>query len=457
MGKCLANDRGEMKLIFVFLITLAVMAATVVGVIWLAYRQAEKEFYDSMSIAAQYERYPKKILYPEVDDPEYENRFMEADPQDPDEREIFKKVQKYLCGRELTDEEKKEAGYFSRWNLFRGYFLSSSDIFVKLPDGSFPWKEDELRLLFVVDVYQDNDIPEEERISYRRMPLIFHLDDPEIMAKHQEYQKKAVYAADMTYPGISMEMKQYYTILHSFYLDGNKIIPEEVWFVETRDFTAGEDYVSQGISEHKIELVEKIKRNVPNSDSMVRISSSLSEEDDLGADSGGFGIVYYSAESMEKTFSPFRVHIMGFHIYDSENQFHAEEKVKLIKKAEEIATEEGATYFIKEDGSDMRVDILSRKRNIPELGGDMLAVTLVKEPLFTSTYYLHSNAGFLGKILPGLLASKDCANSDSYHGSSAVKARKNETSILLLFGFAVVLSAGVTWVVGVRRKKKNKY
>ena len=145
---------------------------------------------------------------------------------------------------------------------------------------------------------------------------------------------------------------------------------------------------------------------------------------------------------------------MGLYIYNSENRLHAEEKEKYIKKAEEIATEEGASYYVKEDGSDMRINILSRKRNIPELGGDVLAVAFAKEPLFTSTYFLHSNEGFLGKILPGFLASKDCATMDSYDGSSAVKARKNETSILFMFGTAVVLSAGVTWVVGVRRKKK---
>ncbi len=449
MGKCLANDRGEVKLIFVFLITLAVLTATVVGVTYLAYRQAEKEYYDSMSIAAQYERYPKKILYPELDDPEYENRFMEADPQKPEEREIFNKVQKYLCGRELTDEEEKETLYVSYPGLFGGYLMASLDTFAILPDGSFPWKEDELRLLLVVDVYRDPyEVPEEERFSYPRMPIMLHLDDPEIVAKHQEYQKKAVYTADMTYPGVSMEIKSYYTVLHSFYLDGNKIIPEEVWFVETRSYTAGDNYASMAVSESTNKIVEKITRNVPNSDSMVRLLSSSSEDNPDGI------LARYGAKNMDKVFEPFKVSILGLYIYNSENRLHAEEKEKYIKKAEEIATEEGASYYVKEDGSDMRINILSRKRNIPELGGDVLAVAFAKEPLFTSTYFLHSNEGFLGKILPGFLASKDCATMDSYDGSSAVKARKNETSILFMFGTAVVLSAGVTWVVGVRRKKK---
>ena len=156
---------------------------------------------------------------------------------------------------------------------------------------------------------------------------------------------------------------------------------------------------------------------------------------------------------MDKAFEPFRAHILVIHIYNSENVLHAEEKEKYIKKAEEIATEEGASYYVKEDGSDIRIDIFSRKRNIPELGGDVLAVTFAKEPLFTSTYFLKSNAGFLGKILPGFLASEDCVTADSF---SITKARKNETSILLLFGCAVVISAGVTCMVGVRRSKKNK-
>ena len=42
MRKCLANNRGEVKLIFVFLITLAVLTVAVVGVTYLAYRNAEK-------------------------------------------------------------------------------------------------------------------------------------------------------------------------------------------------------------------------------------------------------------------------------------------------------------------------------------------------------------------------------------------------------------------------------
>lgn len=448
MGKCLTNDRGEMKLIFVFLITLAVLAATVVGVTYLAYRQAEKEYYDNLGIAAQYERYPKKILYPELDDPEYENRFMEADPQKPEEREIFNKVQRYLCGRELTDEEEKETLYVSYPGLFGGYALASIDEIAILPDGSFPWKEDEIRLLLVVDVYRDSDeLPEGERFSFPRMPIMLHLDDPEIVAKHQEYQKKAVYTADMTYPGISMEIKSYYTHVHSFYLDGNKIIPEEVWFVETRSYTAGENYGTKGISEKTNKVVEKIKRNVPNSDTMVRLSSSLSEDDPDSI------LAQYGTGYLDKAFEPFRAHILGIHIYNSENVLHAEEKEKYIKKAEEIATEEGASYYVKEDGSDIRIDIFSRKRNIPELGGDVLAVTFAKEPLFTSTYFLKSNAGFLGKILPGFLASEDCVTADSF---SITKARKNETSILLLFGCAVVISAGVTCMVGVRRSKKNK-
>ena len=451
MGKCLTNDRGEMKLIFVFLITLAVLAATVVGVTYLAYRQSEKEFYDSMGTTGQYERYPMKILYPEMVDPEYKNNFMDADPENPDEREIFKKVQKYLCGRELTDEEKEEIKYFSYPELFAGYYMSALDIFVKLPDGSFPWKEDELRLLLVVDVYQDSyELPEQKRFSYPRMPLLLHLDDPEIVAKHQEYQKNAVFTADMTEPGIMMEVKQYYTVLHSFYLDGNKIIPEEVWFVETRDFLAGEGHGSQGISENTVKVVEKIKRNVPNSDTMVRISSSLTEEEPAEF------VIRYGTESMENTFEPFQVRMIGMHIYNSENVLHAEEKEKYIKKAEEIATEEGASYYVKEDGSDIRIDIFSRKRNIPELGGDAVAIALTKELYYTSTYFLNSNAGFLGKIFPGFLASEDCSISDPYHSYSITKARKNETSILLLFGCAIVLSAGVTCFVGVRRSKKNK-
>ena len=44
MRKSLGNDRGEVKLIFVFLITLAVLTAAVVGVTYLAYRKAEKEY-----------------------------------------------------------------------------------------------------------------------------------------------------------------------------------------------------------------------------------------------------------------------------------------------------------------------------------------------------------------------------------------------------------------------------
>ena len=152
---------------------------------------------------------------------------------------------------------------------------------------------------------------------------------------------------------------------------------------------------------------------------------------------------------------PLKIHIIGLNIYNSEDLFHAEEKEKYIKKAEEIATEEGAVYYTKEDGSDMQIDIFSRKRNIPELGGDVVAITFAKEPLFASSYFLHSNSGFLGKILPGFLASDDCATFDSYYGFDFIKARKNETSILFLFGCAVVISAGVTWAAGARRKKKK--
>ncbi len=450
MRKCLANNRGEVKLIFVFLITLAVLTAAVVGVTYLAYRNAEKEYYDHLDLSGQYERYPKKVLYPELADPEWENRIIRADTEDPDQKEIFKKVQNYLCGRELTDEEKKETRYLNHAGLFYGYFMSALDIFVKLPDGSFPWKEDELRLLLVVDVYREaSDLSGEERFAYPRMPIMLHLDDPEIVAKHQEYQKKAVYTADMTYPGISMEIKEYDTILHSFYLDGNKIIPEEVWFVESRSYVAADDFASEGISESSIKVVEKIKRNVPNSDTMVRIASTLKE------DAPERIMATYGTNSMAKTFEPFEVHIMGVHIYNSENIIHAEEKEKYIKKAEEIATEEGAVYYTKEDGSDMQIDIFSRKRNIPELGGDVVAITFAKEPLFASSYFLHSNSGFLGKILPGFLASDDCATFDSYYGFDFIKARKNETSILFLFGCAVVISAGVTWAAGARRKKKK--
>lgn len=450
MRKCLANDRGEVKLIFVFLITLAVLTVAVVGVTYLAYRNAEKEFYDRMGTTGQYERYPKKILYPELLDPEWENRIIRTDTEDPDQKEIFKKVQNYLCGRELTDEEKKETRYLNHAGLFSGYYMSAFDIFVKLPDGSFPWKEDELRLLLVVDVFREaSDLSGEERFAYPRMPIMLHLDDPEIVAKHQEYQKKAVYTADMTYPGISMEMKEYDTILHSFYIDGNKIIPEEVWFIESRGYTAADDFASEGIYENTTKVVEKIKKNVPNSDTMVRIATSMSE------DAPERVLTTYGTNSMAKTFEPFEVHILGMHIYNSENVLHAEEKEKYIKKAEEIATEEGASYYVKEDGSDIRIDIFSRKRNIPELGGEVLAVAIAKELHFTSSYFLHSNSGFLGEILPGFLASKDCATIDSYQGTDSIKARKNETSIFLLFGCAVVISAGVTWAAGARRKKKN--
>lgn len=447
MRKCLANNRGEVKLIFVFLITLAVLTVAVVGVTYLAYRNAEKEYYDGMGTTGQYERYPFKILYPEIAEPETVHRYMDANPEDPEEREVYKNVQKLLFGRELTDQEKKETFYASQYGLFTGYILSSSDVFVKLPDGTFPWKEDELRLFFAVNAWQNvSDLPGEESISYPRMLFMLHLDDPEILAKHQEYQKKAVYTADMTYPGVSMETKQYYPILHSFYLDGNKIIPEEVWFVESRSYTAADDFASEGISENSTKVVEKIERNVPNSDTMVRISSTLKEDAPRG------GVIHYDTE---KTLEPLEIHIIGLNIYNSEDLFHAEEKEKYIKKAEEIATEEGAVYYTKDDGSDMRVDIISRKRNIPELGGDVLAVVLAKEPVFTSSYFLRSNSGFLGKILPGFLASEDCATSDSYYGFDTIKARKNETSIFLLFGCAVVISAGVTWVAGARRKKKN--
>ena len=448
MRKCLANDRGKMKLIFVFLITLAVLAATVAGVTYLAYRNAEKEYYDDLDTTGQYERYPFKILYPEIAEPETVHRYMDANPEDPEEREVYKKVQQLLFGRELTDQEKKETFYASQYGLFSGYTLSSLDVFVKLPDGTFPWKEDELRLFFAVNVNQNvSDLPEEESISYPRMLFMLHLDDPEIVAKNQEYQKKAVYTADMTYPGISMEMKQYYPILHSFYLDGNKIIPEEVWFVESRSYTEADDFASEGISENTTKVVEKIKRNVPNSDTMVRISSTLKEDAPRGVT-----VIHYDTE---KALESLEIHIIGMPLYNTENTFHVEEKEKYIKKAEEIATEEGAVYYTKEDVSDMRVNIISRKRNIPELGGDVLAVVLAKEPGFTNSYFLHSNSGFLGKILPGFLASDDCATSDSYYGFDTIKARKNETSILLLFGCAVVISAGVTWVASVRRKKKN--
>ncbi|GEM_PF-2399781 len=451
MRKCLGNDRGEVKLIFVFLITLAVLTAAVAGVTYLAYRKAEKEYYDNADIEGQSKRFVGRIVNPEPDTVDLNKALDE-----PENRAVYKKVQKLLCGRELTDEEEQELFYCRYPGFAHAYHLTPLDIFAKTPDGNWFWKDDELTLFFDMYINRNgSDLSEEEKITYPRMVFMFHLDDPEIVAKHQEYQKLAVNRVDMTYPDIKCERKGYYTFIHSFYLDGNKIIPEEVWFVESRTVETPPVYVYMsgevfGFYESETKVVEKIKRNVPNSDKMPRVVSNASEDAPTGPN-----LVRYSSEGLEQAFDNFQVLMRGTLLYNSENMFHAEEKEKYLKKAEEIATEDGAYYITTSNDSDMKIYIFSQKKNIPELGGEVLAVGMDTQPLYTFSYFLHTDYGFLGKILPGFLASDKCIGTDSNRLYEGLASRDNKTSVLLLCGIAVVISCAVTGLTRVRRNRKK--